>query len=66
MREKSVQGTKANEKGGTTGAPGARVEILLQSVVKTMVIQAVLLQTMEVKGRADIHLQPMEDPTMDT
>ncbi|GAB0185878.1 AN1-type zinc finger protein 5-like [Grus japonensis] len=30
---------------------------------KTMVRQAVPLQPMEVHGGADIHLQPMEDPT---
>ncbi|GAB0179452.1 AN1-type zinc finger protein 5-like [Grus japonensis] len=32
-------------------------------MVKTMVRQAVPLQPMEVDGGADIHLQPMEDPT---
>ena len=32
-------------------------------VVKTMVRQAVPLQPMEVHSGADIHLQPMEDPT---
>ncbi|GAB0180545.1 AN1-type zinc finger protein 5-like [Grus japonensis] len=30
---------------------------------KTMVKQAVALQPMEVDGGADIHLQPMKDPT---
>ncbi|KAK4829100.1 hypothetical protein QYF61_002051, partial [Mycteria americana] len=37
-------------------------EIPLQPVVKTTVRQAVPLQPMEVHSRADIHLQPMEDP----
>ncbi|GAB0179988.1 hypothetical protein GRJ2_000464100 [Grus japonensis] len=32
---------------------------------KTMVGQAVPLQPMEVNGGADIHLQPMEDPTLE-
>ena len=32
-------------------------------MVKTMVRQAVPLQPMEVHGGADIHLQPVEDPT---
>ncbi|GAB0208605.1 hypothetical protein GRJ2_003326200 [Grus japonensis] len=34
-------------------------------MVKTMVKQAVPLQPMEDDGRADIHLQPMEDPTLE-
>ncbi|GAB0208702.1 AN1-type zinc finger protein 5-like [Grus japonensis] len=34
-------------------------------MVKTMVKQAVSLQPIEVNGRADIHLQPMEDPTLE-
>ncbi|PKU42493.1 neurexin-3-hypothetical protein [Limosa lapponica baueri] len=34
-------------------------------MVKTMVRQAVPLQPMEVHGGADIHLQPMKDPTPD-
>ena len=38
-------------------------EIPLQPMVKTMVRQAVPLQPMEVHSGADIHLQPVEDPT---
>ena len=34
----------------------------LEPLEKTMVRQAVPLQPMEVRGGADIHLQPMEDP----
>lgn len=34
-------------------------------MVKPMVRQAVFLQTTEVNGGADIHLQPMEDPTLE-
>ncbi|GAB0205539.1 acid sphingomyelinase-like phosphodiesterase 3b [Grus japonensis] len=45
------------------GAPGARAEIPLQPLVKTVVRHAVPLQPMEVDGGADIHLQPMDDPT---
>jgi len=37
----------------------------LQPVMKTMVRQAVPLHPMEVHGRADIYLQPIEDPTME-
>ena len=55
--------TKVSEGGGGGGAPGARAEIPLQPLVKTMVRQAVPLQPMEVHGGADTHLQPMEDPT---
>ena len=50
--------TKVSEEGGGGGAPGARAEIPLQPVVKTMVRQAVPLQPMEVHGGADIHLHP--------
>ena len=55
--------TKVSEEGGGGGAPGTRAEIPLQPMVKTMVRQAVPLQPMEVNGGADIHLQPVEDPT---
>ena len=55
--------TKVSEEGGGGGAPGAGAEIPLQPVGKTMVRQAVPLQPMEVHGGAEIHLQPVEDPT---
>ena len=35
----------------------------LQPLVQPMVRQAVPLQPREVNGGADLHLQPMEDPT---
>ncbi|GAB0179406.1 hypothetical protein GRJ2_000405900 [Grus japonensis] len=54
--------TKVSAEGGGGGAAGARAEIPLQPVDKTMVRQAVPLQTMEVNGGADIHLQPVGDP----
>ena len=57
--------TKVSEEGEGGGAPGAGAEIPLQPMVKTMVRQAVPLQPMEVHGGADIHLQPMEDPTLE-
>jgi len=41
--------TKVSEEGGGRGAPGTRAEVPLQP--------------MEVHGGADLHLQPMEDPT---
>ena len=38
-------------------------QIPLKPMVKPMARQAVPLQPMEVHGGADIHLQPVEDPT---
>ncbi|GAB0207243.1 EH domain-containing protein 4 [Grus japonensis] len=55
--------TKVSAEGGGGGAPGARAEIPLQPVVKTMVKQAVPLQPMEDDGGAYIQLKPVEDPT---
>ena len=57
--------TKVSEEGEGGGAPGTGAEIPLQPVVKTMVRQAVPLQPMDVHGGADIHLQPVEDPTLE-
>ena len=45
------------------GGAHIRAEIPLQPVRKTMVRQAVHLQPREVHSGADIHLQPVEDPT---
>ena len=53
---------QVSEEGGGGDAPGAGAEIPLQPVGKTMVRQAVPLQSMEVHGGADLHLQPVEDP----
>ena len=55
--------TKVSEEGGGRGAPGAGAEIPLQPLVQPMVRQAVPLQPTEVNGGADLHLQPVEDPT---
>lgn len=44
------------------GVPGARAEISLQPVVQTV---AVSLLLMEVHAGAKIHLQPLEDPTLE-
>ncbi|GAB0183221.1 hypothetical protein GRJ2_000787400 [Grus japonensis] len=58
--------TKVSEEGGGQGGPGTRAEIPLQEPIeRTLVRQAVPLQPMEVHGGADIHLQPMEDPTLE-
>jgi len=58
--------TKVSEEGGGGGAPGTGADIFpLQPVTKTMVRQAVALQSMEVHGGADIHLQSMEDPMLE-
>jgi len=61
-RNNSVD-TKVSKQGGGGGTPGARTEIPLQTVMKTMVRQVVPLQSMEVHGGADIYLQPTEYPT---
>ena len=53
--------TKASE-GGGGGALGARAEIPLQPVGKTIVKQVVPLQPMEVNTGAEIPLRPVEDP----
>jgi len=67
LSRNSPEDTKVSE-GGGKGAPGAR-EIPLQPVVKTMVRtmvrQAVPLQPTEVDSGAEIHLQPMGDPTLE-
>jgi len=57
--------TKVSEEGGGGCSAGARAEIHLQPVGKIMVRYAVPLQPMEVHGKADIHLQHMEDPTLE-
>ena len=62
MRETTAD-TKVSEEGGRGDAPDARAEIPQQPVEKTMVRQAVPLQPVEVHGGADLHLQPVEDPT---
>ena len=64
MRETTLQTSRSVKKGGG-GAPGARADIPLQPMVKTMVRQAVPLQPREVHGGADIHLQPGEDPMLE-
>ena len=54
------------EGGGGGDAPGAGAEIPLQPVMKTLVRQAVPLQSREVHGGADLHLQPGErGPTLE-
>ncbi|GAB0175668.1 acid sphingomyelinase-like phosphodiesterase 3b [Grus japonensis] len=45
---------KVSAEGGARGAPGARAEIPLQILEKTMVRQAVPLQPIEVYGGAEI------------
>ena len=55
--------TKVSEEGWGGCASGARAEIALHPIVKIVVARFVPLQPMEVRNKADIHLQPMEDPT---
>jgi len=40
-------------------------QIPLRPMLQTMVRQAVALQPMEAHGGADLHLQPMEDSTLE-
>lgn len=51
------------ERGGS--APGTRAEVPLQLVMKTMVMQVIPLQPVEDRGKTNIHLQPMKDPTLE-
>jgi len=55
--------TKVSKEGGGGDAPGAKAELPLQPMINTMMRQVVSLQSMEVHGGADVHLQPVEDPT---
>jgi len=64
VRENSAD-TEISEEGGGGGAPGTGAETPLQPVVQIMVRQAVVLQPMKVCGGADIHLQPVENPTLE-
>jgi len=57
--------TQVSKEGGGGGGPGARAEIPLQPVMKTMLRQAVPLQAMKVHGGEDIYLQPEEEPTLE-
>ena len=59
MREATLQVSE----GGGRGTPDSRAEIF--PVMKTMVRQAVPLQSMEVHGGADIHLHTVEDSTLE-
>jgi len=64
-RSENFADTKVSEEGGGGGAPGTEADIPLRPMVKATVRQAEPLQPMEVHSRADIHLQPMEDPTLE-
>jgi len=55
--------TKVSKEREGGGARDAGAEIPLQLVEKTMVRQAVPLKPMEIHSGADLHLQPVEDPT---
>jgi len=65
VRETTLQTPRSVKKEGGGGAAGIGAEIPLQPVMKTMVRQAVPLEFMEVHGGAEIHLQPVEDPTLE-
>ena len=62
MRGTTLQTPRSVQKEGVLQA---LEQIRLQPMEKTMVRQAVPLQPMEDDGGADIHLQPMEDPTLE-
>lgn len=55
-KRNSSAGTKVSEEAGGGGVQGDRAEIPLEPAVKIMVRQ-------EVGVGAEIHLQPLEDPT---
>ena len=63
MRGTTLQTPRSVNKEGEEMLQALEQRFPLQPVVKTMVRQAIPLQPMEVHGGADIHLQPMEDPT---
>lgn len=50
---------------GCEGRGGGGAEIPLQSGVQAVVRKAAPLQLNEVQGEADIHLQYLQDPTLD-
>ena len=62
MRETALQTPRSVKKEGEEMLQVPE-QIPLQPMGKTTVRQAVPLQPREVHGGADIHLQPMEDPT---
>lgn len=55
--------TKVSKEAGRRHTPGARADILMQPVRKTMVKQVVPVHPMEEHGGTHI-LQPMEEPMM--
>jgi len=67
VKETTMQTPKLVKKEGKEVLHALEQRLVLhaleQPMVKTMVSQAVPLQPMEVRGGADIHLQPTEDPT---
>jgi len=61
VKETTLQTPGSGKKEGGGGDRDTRADSLpLQLVMKTMMRQVVPLQSMEVHGGADIHLQPME------
>lgn len=48
--------SKVSEEKGGGGVPGIRAEISLQPTLKTVMRQAILLQSMEVNSGGDFHL----------
>lgn len=60
-RENSAD-PKVSEEGAGGGMMGTRTEIPLQPVEKTMVVQIVPLQPMEVNGGADIYIEVCGGP----
>jgi len=66
VRDTTLQTSRPVKKEGEGGVQDAGAETLpLQLMLKTMVRQAVPLQSKEVHGGADIHLHPMKDPTLE-
>jgi len=61
VRETTLQTPRSVKKEGGVGAQDAGAESLaLQLMMKTMLRQVVLLQSMHAHSGADLHLQPVE------
>jgi len=64
VRETTLQTSRSVKKEGGGGTADTTVEIHLQPVEKAVVRQAVPLKPMEVHDGVNLHLQPLEDPTL--
>ncbi|KAJ7402753.1 hypothetical protein BTVI_83621 [Pitangus sulphuratus] len=61
----SREDTKVNTEVGGEGAPDARAKMSMQPVVHSMRSQVVPLQPVEGHGGTEIHLQSLDNPTLE-